>query len=289
MREKKSLLFFLTICLFVSISFLFLYLAWKEQKTPFHITSQSPPSKVAKVESLKGFAQGLAFLSKKNLPLKKGDILYHQDTLLTEEESQLTLSFRGGWRVRLKEKTHVFLEKSPQKKQRPQYQIHLLKGDLQVLREGKSYPLWIVQKGRSFLAQRAKSLPLMKPLDSGQGGDALNLKNSSSASSLAPPQQGIPNEVIMARLEKKKGAFFLCYKQLLKKAPLSKGKLQVYFLISSKGRITKARIQWSQFQPKENKPIKSFYKCILQKVRKIRFPKFKGEQHLPVLFPLQFS
>ena len=256
---------------------------------------------MAKVKDLKGKGvQRQTFLNTGDLPLKKGDPIYHQDTLLTGPKSELTLSFKGGWWVRLKENTHAFLEKKLPPQQRPHHHLHLLKGDLELLKRGKSYPLWIVKKGRSILADNLIMDPLKDKEKAMSLSSSLSKENSLSSSSLvpsgaqpinevaSPPKQGLSNDKIMERLKEKQGVFFNCYKQLLKEDPFSKGQLQVHFFISPKGKTTQVQVQDSQFRTQNSKDLQRFHKCILHQIRRTRFPPFKGES-IPVFFPLQFS
>ena len=224
------------------------------------------------------------FLDSQNLPLKKGDTLYHQDTLFTGTKSQLTLNFKGGWRVQLQEKTQIFLEKKIPSDQEPHHHLHLLKGDIKLLQKGKYYPLWIVQKGKFFLAEN-----LLKKETEEDTPSSLAPLGKHPVNQISSPGEGnLSNEKIMKKLEKKKSFFFGCYKQLLKKDPFSKGQLQIHFFISSKGRTTQAQVQSSRFHTQNPKDLQKFYKCLLKEIRKTHFPPFKGES-LPVSFPLQFS
>ncbi len=139
--------------------------------------------------------------------------------------------------------------------------------------------------GRGSLSVKAS---LQGPVGGGGGGGNIGGRRkrvrirSSMKIQEIEPEGGTLNQAALARLlRRKRSAFQYCYEKELKRNPGLRGKISIRILIAMTGRVSETEIQ-------ENRLGSAVARCIISKLRRIRFPKPKGEP-VSIVLPLIFS
>jgi hypothetical protein len=192
--------------------------------------------------------------------------VYDFDTIETAENGTGRLVLDNGHSVKILSKSLIFVGVKITDGSL-QVILQIKEGQLEIEQLGKPKELWIEKNSERVSAEQYKDSDLSKQ----------PVKEESESKSAT-----LSEDEIFKVVNQSKNLFFKCYTQLLTRSPLSKGSVQLSFMIEAKGKITQSKIQ-SSFTDDEQ-----FADCLTEVLRRIQFKNFEGDP-INAVFPLKFE
>lgn len=215
-------------------------------------------------------ASGRVFLIKKyktqKIQLKDPVDVFSLDTVETDKDSELVVSFPSAYRIRLLPETSVVFEVT-----KSATHLILRRGDVKIENFGREDSVWITSQGQklSATAYELKKNVIESPPEATT--PPLNVRN-----------EGLTPEEIQNTLANSRGPFYKCYTQLLQKTPGVVGQASMTFTILNSGKISAPQVSHSSLSDER------FKACLIEALSRIEFKSFVGEP-ISTVFPLKFE
>lgn len=95
-------------------------------------------------------------------------------------------------------------------------------------------------------------------------------------------QPGLEPEHVFRVLRRQRRRFLYCYERVLVDDPAFAGRVELRFVIGADGTVQTAMVHGSTLGPRVDG-------CLIQQLRRMRFPETEGAVTVPVRYPLRFS
>lgn len=257
----------------------------------------------------------------RNTRLLKSGSIHHQDQILVDKKSSLTLSFPNGTELRLLENTKAIIELwNPNDTNSPIY-LTILFGDFELLRDGAKGKLFIIKDRQLFspsfrpkkkgfeMIFRSSEIGIARRELNPTPEEATKVENSNEAveNEEAAPQPAAPNPTSPPTKETlpvsttassipdtltnsyiedtiivQKGQFQKCQANAIRETGPVNGQVVISFTIDPRGKIDEAKVLQTTIENQQ------LLNCLLSVFRNTSFQSFKGEP-ITRSFPLTFE
>lgn len=228
--------------------------------------------------------------------------LKDKDTLTTDADSHVKLSFVSGFEIQVEPNSLIVIE-NPKQDADGRIQITFLKGEFTVLKTGSPNQV-IVSKDKKFqdLAGRTPQKPVEIDLTPTNlipdrvedikvpvlEAVKLDEKKKVLAEKKAPPpppkkpKETLSDDYISQVVLSQKPFFNRCYAQHLRLNPDSRGQIHLAFTINTQGRVSSVSLVQSSLSDPQ------LEKCTMSVVERCRFKAFDGDP-IVVNYPINFE
>lgn len=253
----------------------------------------------------------------RNTRLLKSGSIHHQDQLLVDKNSSLSLSFPNGTELRLLESTKAIIELwNPNDTNSPIY-LTILFGDFELLRDGAKGKLFIVKDRQLFspsfrpkkkgfeLTFKSSEIGIARrelnpnpeeeskaenPNDDIEGEEAAPQPAAAAPTKEALPSSTVANAIpdtltnsyIEDTIVNQKSQFQKCQANSIRETGPVNGQVVISFTIDPRGKIDEVKVLQTTIENQQ------LLNCLLSVFRNTPFQAFKG-QPITRSFPLTFE